>query len=199
MEHWNETAFLFVNAPEHPAPWLAGLAMVLASVIIYVVPALLVTLWLWGATDNRPGLLLAVIACGAALVVNQLIAALWYHRRPFAVPIGRTLIDHATDSSFPSDHVTVLLTIGLGLLAFTRARWAGIGVVSLALPVAWARLYLGAHFPLDMLGALPVAAAATWMAALLRGWVTRAIMPGVVEPLYRRVFGAAIGRGWVRG
>lgn len=198
MEAWNRAIFLTVNASPHASPVLITLATVLARWAIFIAPVLLAALWLWGDGRNRTGLLLAFCAAELALGFNQLIALVWYHPRPFAVHIGRTLIEHAADSSFPSDHVTFLVTIGLGLLVWTCHRWAGISVLALAVFVAWARLFLGVHFPIDMLGAVLVGILGIVLLAPFRGWARRALMLHLLEPLYRRIFAAPIKRGWVR-
>lgn len=198
MEAWNRAVFLALNAPEHPAPGMVALAMALAQWAILLVPPLLAALWLWGDRDGRTGSLLAFCGAEVALGFNQIAALLWYHPRPFAVPIGRTLVEHAADSSFPSDHVTFLVATGLGLLAWTRHRWAGFLVLVLAVPVAWSRLFLGVHFPLDMIGAVPVACMGLLVVMPFRAWADRRLTPGWIEPLYRRVFSIPIDRGWVR-
>ncbi len=198
LEHWNEAAFLALNAPENPAPWLVAIAMVFAQWVVLVVPVLLASLWLWGDRSNRSGLLLTLLGSGLAVTFKQIISLFWYHPRPFAVPIGHTLMEHAADNSFPSDHATFFLAIGLGLLVWTRAQWAGLLVLVAAIPMAWARVFLGVHFPLDILGAIPVAAIGTLFTLPIRGSVRHAILPSLAEPLYHRVFSVAIAKGWVR-
>lgn len=195
---WNEAVFLVINAPATPAPWLMTLATGIAQWAIYLVPILLAGLWLWGDRSNRTGLLLAFCGAELALAFNQLMTLLWYHPRPFAVPIGHTLVEHVADSSFPSDHVTFLVAVGIGLLVWTQARSAGLMVLALAVPVAWARLFLGVHFPLDMLGAIPVACTGILLVAPFRSVVQRTIVPRLAEPLYRRVFSSLITSGWVQ-
>ncbi|MBZ6078872.1 undecaprenyl-diphosphatase [Microvirga puerhi] len=198
MESWNDTIFLALNAPERPSHAIVLLAIVLAQWAIFLIPALLAALWLWGNRESRTGLLLAALGAELALAFNQVIALLWYHPRPFAVPTGHTLLQHVADSSFPSDHVTFLVAVGFGLLAWIHERWAGPLVLLLAASVAWARLYLGVHFPFDMLGAVPIAAASILIVMPFRAWVSRTIVPRLAEPLYRRVFSVPIERGWVR-
>ncbi len=198
MEAWNRAVFLALNAPDHPAPGLVMLATAIAQWAIFLVPPLLAALWLWSGREGRSGLFLAFCGAEVALGFNQAIALLWYHPRPFAVPIGRTLVEHAADSSFPSDHVTFLVAAGLGLLAWTHHRWAALLTLALALPVAWSRLFLGVHFPFDMIGAIPVACAGLLVVAPFRAWVDRTLTPCWIEPLYRRVFSIPIHRGWVQ-
>jgi len=80
----------------------------------------------------------------------------WQHPRPFMIGLGHTLIPHAADSSFPSDHATVLFAVSLTLL-LGRATVPGLAVLLAGFCVAWARIFLGVHFPLDMIGAAAVA------------------------------------------
>ena len=86
--------------------------------------------------------------------------------RPFVIALGHTLMHHDADASFPSDHLTFLWSVAFSLMLH-RPRWiASIAFVLLGFPVAWARIYLGVHYPLDMVGAALVASAS----AALTGW-----------------------------
>jgi len=108
-----------------------------------------------------------------ALAANFTIAALWYHPRPFELGIGNQLIAHAAETSFPSDHATILFAVAFSLLAFGAARlWAWLALVA-AVAVAWARVWLGIHWPLDMLGSMGVALGTVLIVALARN--TRAV------------------------
>lgn len=109
---------------------------------------------------------LAVKAYLVALVapgVNQIIIALWPHPRPFMAGVGHSFMAHASDSSFPSDHATVFATIGLTLDFRCMRSVIGWSTLALGTIVAWARIFLGVHFPLDMVGAVAVVCLA-WVA-----------------------------------
>ena len=62
--------------------------------------------------------------------------------------------------------------------------------------VPWARIFLGVHFPLDMVGAVAVVCLA-W-AALHRAWgsMGNAIVSRV-ELIYRIVLARPISHGWI--
>lgn len=67
----------------------------------------------------------------------------------------------------------------------------------LGAPIAWARIYLGVHFPLDMLGAAVVAAFSAWLALREARWYLGPIYR-VAAFIHRRLFGRLIALGWVR-
>lgn len=75
------------------------------------------------------------------------------------IGLGQTFLPHTPDSSSPSDHATVFAGIGLTLL-FGRAFRLAAAVLTIGFVVAWARVFLGVHFPLDMVGAVAVAGVA---------------------------------------
>lgn len=173
----NQALFLWLNAPaEAPKP-IVDFALAVAIWLVAIVPVLLVALWIWGPVRNRAGLIVTALAAAAALGINQLLGLLWYEPRPFMVHVGRTLMAHAPDNSFPSDHATLMLTVAFGLMT-TRAapRW-GMTVLFAGLAVAWSRLYLGVHFPIDMAASAIIAIACAFVAVQLVRPVERWLTP----------------------
>lgn len=197
MQALNHALFLWLNAPEHPPTWTTVLAVFLGEHLIWALPLLLTAGWMRGGERTRKAMLAAAVAALLGLLLNQLIGLAWEPPRPFVIGLGRTLISHAADSSFPSDHLTLWWGAAFGLLLQPGQRGLGAALVLLGLPIAWARIYLGVHYPLDMLGALAMAMCCAWLAR--RG------LGGYMEPLYRwasrlhrALFGALITRGWLR-
>lgn len=150
------------------APTLAGaplsFATLLAQSAVYLVPFMLVLLWIFGAHAERRAAVDAGLSSLLALALAVVISSLWMHPRPFAVLQIRNFLKHAADSSFPSDHSTVLFALGFALLATgsVPGRSAGALAVVLGISVGWARVYLAAHYPLDIVGAAGVAATSSW-------------------------------------
>lgn len=131
-----------------------------------------------------------------ALCCNLLIGLLFMHPRPFMIPLGHTYLAHAAETSFPSDHAVVFFAAGLALCTWRLAL--GGGVVVLGAAVGLARIYLGVHFPFDIVGSLLVAIACYWLviALLHAARFQRRLLDGL-EALHRRVFAPAIERGWI--
>ncbi len=185
----NHHLFLFINAPAGASPAIVSLAKLVASELIDLVPLLLVALWIWGRPDRRAGLAASSIAAALALGANQLVGLLWYEPRPFMIGLGRTLMAHVPENSFPSDHMTFILTIGFALIRTRAAPAWGKAVSVLGVLVAWARIYLGLHFPLDMVASALIACLFGLLAALLVPSVQRWIMP-VADRIYEGVLDA---------
>ncbi|WP_251976190.1 phosphatase PAP2 family protein [Salinicola avicenniae] len=196
MEALNLRLFDWLNAPAHAPRLTLDLAYAFAIYAIYLVPLLLIVGWLQRDLERQKIALRALIACIAALAVNQLITLVWMHPRPFVVPVGHTYLAHAPNASFPSDHMTVISTFAISLLLSRGARTLGIALAGIGVGIAWSRVYLGVHFPLDMLGALAVSLGVAGLAAALE---SRYLPPlhALARTLHRRLFAPLIARGWL--
>jgi undecaprenyl-diphosphatase len=122
----------------------------------------------------------AALAAMAALGVGQLVGGAVDRARPYeTMPNVHLLVDRTTDFSFPSDHATVAGAVAVGLL-FANRRW-GIVAIVLAVLMAFTRVYVGAHYPGDVLAGLVLGGLISttgWFVVVpvlrrLAGWLTR--------------------------
>jgi undecaprenyl-diphosphatase len=200
FEHLNLYLFSIFNAHAGLAGWRLSTSVVAAEWLILLVPVVLMLLWLSGIPAERQAAVRAGGAVGVALAVNFACGLLWFHPRPFMAGVGHTFLKHAPDSSFPSDHATIMFTVALVLAASSApgARRLGSLMFPVALVVAWSRVYLGVHYPMDMAGALAVALVVTLLAGSSFAAACSAALLHLVENLYRRLLAAPIARGWLR-
>ena len=100
---------------------------------------------------ERQGAIAALVAAGGALGVNQILSAIWYRPRPYITHPHQVhhLLSHSADSSFPSDHAAAAFAIAAVLFAYHRTL--GLAALALAAVVGFARVYVGAHYPADVL------------------------------------------------
>lgn len=197
MEELNHALFLSLNASAHPAALTLLAAKVFAEYAIWLVPAMLGIGWLRGDLRNRRIMLEAALSATAGLLANQAIALFWQHPRPFMIGLGHTYLAHVADSSFPSDHLTLLWSVGFCLLMHASTRRPGAMLALLGLPVAWARIYLGVHYPFDMAGAALVAFSSAWLSCR-KGERIVDVLYGLATPVHRRLFAVLIRRGWAQ-
>ena len=159
---WNTQLFLWLNAstPAGGSPAAQALVLALAGFfakyLVVLLPAALLGLYGLGGRQQRRAVLGAVlsllVAWGLALLIN------WGypHPRPFMLGLGQLRMGHAPSSSFPSHHLTAWWAAAFALCWQGSTRNWGLTLAVLGLPMAWARIYMGVHFPLDMLGAAGV-------------------------------------------
>lgn len=196
MEELNHSLFLLINASPHPSPILLNAAMLCAEWLIFLAPAILLSGWLRGGEQTRK-LMLEAAACGVlALSVSMLVGALWPHPRPFMIGLGTNFLAHAADSSFPSDHLTLQWSVAFSFLLHRQLRTLGLALSLLGLPMAWARIYLGVHFPLDMLGAALVAALGAGLCFSGAKWFIGPLFRAA-SLIHQRLFAPLIRRGWI--
>lgn len=96
-----------------------------------------------------------VFAAVAAYGANALIGVFFFRYRPFVVHQVTQLIDRtSTDKSFPSDHTAVAFAIATIIAAHNRI--AGIIAYATALCIGLSRIYVGVHYPTDIMGGIVV-------------------------------------------
>ena len=69
--------------------------------------------------------------------------------------------------------------------------------MGIALAIAWSRVYLGVHWPLDMVGGFLVGLIGCVSAAILWSLFGPALYRGLSQ-LYRVLFALPIRKGWIR-
>ncbi len=196
LEALNRKIFLLINADDNTAAWLLCLGKFLAKDTLYLLVLLLACLWLWGGDARRRLTLKAIVTAAAALVLGTLAGMIWVHQRPFALGIGHTYIPHIPNASFPSHHTAIFAAVGFTLLA-AETRTYGWAVLGVGIAMAWARIFMGVHFPLDMVGAVVMAAAAYFGVSKVWNKYAACVESCLVH-VYRKIFAPLISRGWVR-
>lgn len=85
------------------------------------------------------------------LALNFIIGNIYYVDRPFVHNKVNLLFPHVQDASFPSDHAAGTMSIALGLTKYDKLLGRILTVLSIV--VGFSRVYVGHHYPMDVMGA----------------------------------------------
>lgn len=152
----NLTLFHIINSLAGRNHLLDTTMIFAAQDIIYFFCVYLVYLW-FVKSKYRQEVLFAGYAALLGLGINFFITLFYFHPRPFMIPTGLLLIAHLPETSFPSDHATLMFAISLMFLTFRELRGTGVIFFVLSFISGLARVYSGLHFPFDIAGSLFVA------------------------------------------
>ncbi|SFY51801.1 phosphatase PAP2 family protein [Streptomyces sp. F-1] len=147
----------------------------------------LLVVWCWWSVRRRGGedaassvaaLVWAPLAAGIAVLVNIPIRGFVERPRPFVDHQGLdVLVAGKTDFSFVSDHATLTMALGVGL--FVANRKFGIVGIGLALLEGFCRVFMGVHYPTDVIGGFALGTAVTLLLAPLASALLTPLMRAV--------------------
>ncbi|MEW2610467.1 phosphatase PAP2 family protein [Streptomyces sp. NPDC047880] len=165
----------------------------------------LLVVWCWWSVRRRGGedaastvaaLVWAPLAAGIAVLVNVPIRGFVERPRPFLDHQGlEVLVQGKTDYSFVSDHATIVMAMAVGL--FVAHRKYGLVALVLALFGGFIRVYMGVHYPTDVVGGFALGTAV----ALLLSPLAMALLTPLVKAVERspRAGWLVRGRGRAEG
>jgi len=127
-----------------------ALATDLPAVLVALVALTFLIPWSRLRQERRSGAVLATASAGLALLLNQPIAHLVDRARPYVShpQTAHLLISRSPDPSFPSDHATGAFALAFGVWLYDRTLGSVLLVIAAVL--AFARVYVGAHYPGDV-------------------------------------------------
>lgn len=104
------------------------------------------------------------------IVVNFTIKPLAARERPWVVMEGFVnLVPEGDPNSFPSGHTNAAFAFALAVCRSAPKKWMKITAIGMAVVMGLSRLYVGVHFPSDVL----VGAAVGSLCGLAGAWVIR--------------------------
>tara|TARA_B110000014_G_C19828155_1_gene429498 strand:- start:57 stop:623 length:567 start_codon:yes stop_codon:yes gene_type:complete len=157
MEEFNQAAFLLINQYAGKNSLLDTALIGFAEVMPYIFILTIIYLWFSGDIERKNSSFNSGLSVLLGMLTSYIISLFYYHSRPFVENLGTQLVEHAPDSSFPSDHTTFIFSISVMLLFNKSTRVIGSILCSLSFISGLSRVFVGVHFPLDILGAIFVA------------------------------------------
>ncbi len=144
------TLFRVINDLVSRSHTLDAVMISLAKYSPLVYAGALVLLWLTWKPRNQRAALFAGVSALVALGLSQIVGYAFPRERPYLAHHVSLLITHSPDTSFPSDHTTLAFAVAVAVWQFNRR--AGITLLVFGALVAVARVFVGAHYPGDVIG-----------------------------------------------
>ena len=146
----NTIIFLKINSLAGQNAWFDQLMVFSADKLGYIIVGLVIVVCLLNTKKYKEILILSFgSAMAARFGIVVLIRLFYYHPRPFlALQNVRQLLDHNTDSSFPSGHMAFYFAMAMVLYRYDKK--AGITAFALSGLMGFARIFVGIHWPLDI-------------------------------------------------
>lgn len=134
----------------------AGMIWIILSVIL-----------LFPRKTRRAGLLSLLALLGSLCVTNLVLKNYVARVRPYEVVQGlQCLIPAQRDWSFPSGHASASFASAVSVYK-SSPRWLGVPVMILAFAISLSRLYVGVHYPSDVLVGMVIGT----LIALILFWI----------------------------
>ena len=152
----NDWLFSLINGLANGNIILDAFMIVVSKAVPYLYILLLAWLYVQGFRKGSFKLRGESFATGVLLVLcligSFILGSLFYENRPFVDhPDAILILNHAEDASFPSDHAVGTMAIACGILFYD---WSlGTKMVYWSILVGISRVFVGNHYPGDILGA----------------------------------------------
>ena len=196
LDQLNLYLFHILNVPDQTSIWMINYASLIAHDLVYLFLLIFAIAWFRGSYEVKTGIIKAFIFTAITLLMSEVLSAVLNTPRPFVMDVGRTLIEHAPTGSFPSNHMSIFSGIAFAYY-FSPQRDLGRILIWTAWLVAWSRVYVGVHFPIDMLGAFLMAITVN-LAGLPLWWKYENQIMNFILGIHYWLFSPLIRMGWIK-
>jgi undecaprenyl-diphosphatase len=173
----NQTIFLFIHQFAGRSAFLDDVAIFFAEYLPYLMVAAFLLLAYYQAGWKRKIYLFCEGAIAIMLsrgLITETIRFFYHHPRPFSFYNFTPLVQEQ-GWSFPSGHMAWFFALSLTIWYANRS-W-GWWFFALSTVMGVARVYVGVHWPLDIVGGMAV--------GLLSAWLVHALLKSIRTALYR--------------
>ncbi|MHB0866420.1 MAG: phosphatase PAP2 family protein [Thermoleophilia bacterium] len=170
FQELDQRVFVAVRTKGHPRPLeLAVMAFSMAGNWGLLWLAMGAVLWLSGAVEVAGVFLLMPLFIYVSLLVNFIIKLNLKRERPMHEEAAlKPLVGVPSSYSFPSSHAAMSLAAAVFMTHFRPDLW--LLFYGLALVMSWTRVYVGLHYPSDVLAGMAVG----WVTSLAFMWLVLA-------------------------
>lgn len=174
---FNSTVFQFIYHFARRNAFLDVAGVFLANYLAYFLVLGFLALIFYEKGWRRRFYLFAEAALAVILargLITEAIRFFYYHARPFDA-LGFTPLVAESGSSFPSGHMTFFFALAM-VVWYANRKW-GVWYFLLSALIGVARIYVGVHWPLDILGGIAIGIACGALVHWLFGESRRKLYP----------------------
>lgn len=146
-----------------------------AEYVIYIMFFATLFLSIKGKTKDKKSFLICILSIPVSILIIKIIHIFYFEPRPFIANNFIPLVKEANDASFPSRHTTISSVIAFSFLFF-KSKWAPVFLFT-ALWIGLSRIYVGVHYPLDILGGFITAAIALIITLQIKKLLKKFFLP----------------------
>ncbi len=154
----NMEIFRLINNLAHKSNVLDKIMILFSKYVPLIFMAVLALVFISGIINKNLDYRKAAISTFTITIINLLlnflVGSVFFVDRPFVHNKVNLLYPHVNDASFPSDHATGTMSIALGLKKYNKIFSTILTILSII--VGFSRIYVGHHYPLDIIGAYSI-------------------------------------------
>jgi len=161
----NLEVFRFINNLANQNVVLDKIMIFFSSDVPYIFMAAVALVFILGIAQKNPDYrkiaFSTIVITVINLMINLIIRSIFPVARPFVYNKVNLLVPHDSASSFPSNHATGTMSIALGLERFSKPISVILTILSII--VGFSRVYVGNHYPADVIGAYIIVYATSYI------------------------------------
>lgn len=177
----NMTLFRLINNLANKNMFFDKTMIFFSKDVPYIFMAITAAIFLLGIIrkdeEYRKASVNTIVITVINLILSFIIGNVYYVDRPFVHNKVNLLVPHVKDASFPSDHATGTMSIALGFGKYNKI-FGGVMMI-LSLIVGFSRVYVGNHYPFDVIGA--------YIIVFITNYLYNLTLKSKVEKLYLKI------------
>lgn len=148
MEELNQFLFLKLNSLIGINSFIDTFIKIGAEYVVFLF--VVVEIFLYFFKNKKDIAIFAFFSSMLALMLNQICGLLYFHNRPFMDGIGKTILNHIPENSFPSDHTSLMFSIAIYLYIKLENKIISELLLIFATISSLSRVAVGVHYPLNI-------------------------------------------------